>query len=181
MEVIMAQIDKIDDLLGQMDEIIEAARSVPFSAKISIEKEVLFSVIDDIRDVSRSMRKGLPAEINQARRVLNDKDNHLSEARSKAEIIIKAAEAEANKMINEHEITMQAKLKAAEVAEDIDKEIRDFRISAAQYVDGIFSDLDDLLKTTLDEQMQKAREIEEFYRNVLDELYHSRRQIRIDE
>ena len=179
MELMTTHIDKIEDLLAKMDEIIDTARSVPFSAKISIEKEALFSVIDEIRAVAYDMRKGLPSELNQARRVLSDKDSHLTEARAKAEMIIKAAEAEANKMIGEHEITMQAKLTAAEIVEEASAETNNFKVSAAQYVDGIFSDLDDLLKHALGAHLQKAKEVEEFYRNILDELYHNRREIRV--
>jgi len=180
MELVMAQIDKIEDLLAKMDEIIDAARSVPFSAKISIEREALFSVIDEVRAVTYDMRKGLPGELNQARRVLHDKDSHLSEARGKAEMIIKAAEAEANKMIDEHEITVQAKLVAAEVKDEANKEANDFKISAAQYVESIFSDLDEVLSTTLESQVQRADELERFYRNILDELQHNRSAIRVD-
>jgi len=181
MELMTVHIDKIEDLLGKMDEIIDTARSAPFSSKISIEKEVLFSVIDEIRAVAYDMRKGLPSELNQARRVLSDKDSHLTEARSKAEMIIKAAQAEAGKMISEHEITVQAKLAASEIADEANRETNNFKISAAQYVDGIFSDLDHLLKGILTDHMQKSKEAEDFYRNILDELYQNRREIRISD
>ena len=179
MELTMSYIDKIEDLLAKMDEIIDTARSVPFTNKVNIEKEALYGVIDDIRAIAYEMRKGLPAEINQARRLLSEKDNQMGEARSKAEMIIKAAEAEANRMINEHEITVQAKMAAAEISDEANKEITAFKISAAQYVDGIFKDLEDLLKGALDEQMQKTKEVEDFYNNILEELYHNRNQIRL--
>ena len=180
MELVMAQIDKIEDLLAKMDEVIDSARSVPFSAKISIEREALFSVIDEIRAVAYDVRKGLPAELNQARRVLHDKDSHLSEARGKAEMIIKAAEAEANRMIDQHEITMQAKLIASEIKDEAGKEANDFKISAAQYVDGVFRDLDGMLSATLESHIQKSDEAERFYRNVLEELHHNRNAIRVN-
>jgi len=181
MELMTVHIDKIEDLLGKMDEMIDSARSAPWSGKISIEKEALFSVIDEIRAVAYDMRKGLPSELNQARRVLSDKDSHLTEARNKAEMIIKAAESEAGKMISEHEITVQAKLVASEIVEEANSETNNFKVSAAQYVDGIFSDLDDLLKGILQDHMQKSKEAEDFYRNILEELYHNRKEIRIVE
>ena len=181
MELITSQIDKIEDLLAKMDETIDASRAVPFSAKISIEKEALFSVIDDIRAIVYDMRKGLPSEINQARRVLHDKDAHIGDARTKAEMIIKAAENEARKMLNEHEITLNAKALAAELTTEAKQEVEDFKISAAGYVEGIFNDLDDLLRTTLDDHTRKAREVEDFYNNILAELYHNRLAVKIEE
>ena len=180
MELISAHIDKIEDLLIKMDEVIDTARSVPFSAKVSIEKEALFNVIDEIRGVVYDMRKGLPHEISQARRVLGDKDNHISEARAKAESIIKSAQSEAAKMLSENQIIIQAKIAAEEIAEENRKEINEFKISAAQYVDGIFRDLDEMTRAALESYVQKSREIEEFYKDIISELYHNRKEIRIE-
>lgn len=180
MELITSHIDKIEDLLMKMDEVVDTARSVPFSNKVSLEKDALFSVIDEIRAIVYDMRKGLPHEISQARRVLGDKDNHISEARSKAEMIIKAAQSEASKMLSEHQITVQAKLAAEEVTDDARKEINDFKLSAAQYVDGIFKDLDEMMRAALRDYLAKSREIEEFYKDIMSEIYHNRKEIRID-
>jgi hypothetical protein len=69
---------------------------------------------------------------------------------------------------------------AAEIVSNAKQEVEDFKISAAGYVDGIFRDLDDLLRTTLDDQVLKAREIEDFYNNILSELYHNRLSIKVD-
>ena len=180
MELITSHIDKIEDLLMKMDEVVDTARSVPFSNKVSLEKDALFSVIDEIRAIVYDMRKGLPHEISQARRVLGDKDNHISEARSKAENIIKAAHSEAAKMLGENQITIQAKLAAQEIMEDAKNEINDFKLSAAQYVDGIFKDLDEMMRSAMEEYMLKSREVEGFYKDILTELYHNRKEIRID-
>jgi len=179
MELINSQIDKIEDLLSKMDEVIDTARSVPFSAKISIEKEALFSVIDEIRAIAYDMRKGLPHEIQQARRVLGDKDNHISEARSRAEMMMKSAQSEAAKLISENEITIQAKLAASEILENAHREVNDFKLGAAQYVDGIFSDMDEKLRNALESHVQKSRSVEAFYKDVLEELYHNRKEIRM--
>ena len=180
MELITSHIDKIEDLLMKMDEVVDTAKSVPFSNKVSLEKDALFSVIDDIRAIVYDMRKGLPHEISQARRVLGDKDNHISEARSKAEMIIKAAQSEANKMVADNQITIEAKHAAAEITEDAKKEINDFKLSAAQYVDGVFKDLDDMMRAAMEDYMVKSREIEGFYKDIMTELYHNRKEIRID-
>jgi len=180
MELITSHIDKIEDLLMKMDEVIDMAKSVPFSGKVSLEKDALFSVIDEVRAVVYDMKKGLPHEISQARRVLGDKDNHISEARSKAEMIIKAAQAEASKMVSENQVTMQAKLAAQEISDDAKREINDFKLSAAQYVDGVFKDLDDMMRAALEDYATKSREIEGFYKDIMTELYHNRKEIRID-
>ena len=178
---IKSQSEKIEDLLSDMDDVINSARSVPFSNKISIEKEALFDIIDDIRAIAVEMRKNLPREIEQARRVLLDRENLTGEARAKAEMIIKAAEAEANKMLNEHEITRQAREFAAQITHEASEEANTFKLSAAQYIDGIFHDLDGLMRQGLEDHIKKFRDIEDFYTNIIDELYENRKQIRIDD
>ncbi|MCL2573895.1 MAG: hypothetical protein FWE34_05005 [Defluviitaleaceae bacterium] len=180
MELITSHIDKIEDLLMRMDDEIDTARSVPFSSKVSVEKQVLFDIIDDMKAIVTDMRKGLPHEISQARRVLGDKDNHISEARSKAEMIIKAAQAEAAKMLSENQITIQAKFAAEEIKEEANKEISDFKLSAAQYVDGVFEELNDMMQAAMSDYTTKSREIEGFYKDIMSELYNNRKRIRID-
>ena len=112
--------------------------------------------------------------------MLHDRDNHLNEARSKAEMIIKAAENEAHRILNEHDITKQAKGLAREIEDAANKETNEFKASAASYVDGIFKDLDDLLRTTLDDHLRKAREVEDFYNSILAELHHNRQSMRVE-
>jgi len=163
-----------------MDEVVDTAKSVPFSNKVSLEKDAIFAVIDDIRAIVFDMRKGLPHEISQARRVLGDKDNHISEARNKADLILKAADAEAAKRVAESQITVQAKIKADEIFDDAKRDVNEFKTSAAQYVDGVFKDLDEMMRAAMDDYMIKSREIEGFYKDIMAELYHNRKEIRID-
>jgi len=177
MELISSQIDRIEDTLSEMDGVIDSARAVPFSGKISLEKESLFHLIDDIRGIVHEMRKGLPAEINQARRLLNDKDNQISEARTKAEMMLRAAEDQAAQLVDEHEITVQANQVAAKIKEDAERETHEFKMSAAQYVDSIFGELDDLLQNNFEKQQQKAKEMEDFYKAVLEEVQHNRQSL----
>jgi chromosome segregation ATPase len=178
MELINSQIDKIEDLLSKMDEVIDNARSVPFSAKVSIEKDALFSVIDDIRGTVYEMRKGLPSEINQARRVLHDRDSHLSEARKEAERLIKAAESEANKILNEHDLTVQAKQLAAQIEEDARKNSTQSIASAAAYIVDMFDEADEKMQNLLKEQLHKSQDIENFYSSILVDIHDSRASIR---
>jgi len=180
MDLISAQIDKIDDMLAKLDEVIDLARSVPFSGKISVEKDALYSIIDDIRGTVYDMRKGMPSEMNQARRVMHDRDNIVSDARHRAEMIIKAAEAEADRALNEHDITQQARQLATQIEDDAKKHATNFKVNAAEYIIGIFDDLDDLLEKTLEEHMGKAREVENFYNSILTEIHANRSSIRID-
>ncbi|MCL2575953.1 MAG: hypothetical protein FWE33_05925 [Defluviitaleaceae bacterium] len=181
MELINSQIDKIEDMLERMYEVIESSRAVPFSTKVSVDKESLFGVMDDIRGVIYDMKKGLPSEINQARRVLSDKDAHLSDARSKAEMMIKAAQTEADRRLNEHEITQQARKLAAEMQEEANREVDEFKTSAGVYVRGVLDDLDEFLHKAMESQLDRINDMENFYVGLLQELRDNKNSIRVDE
>ena len=177
MELINSQIDKIEDALSDMDEIIVGAKGIPFSGKINVDKESLFHLIDIVRGITVEMRKGLPSEINQAKRLINDKDNHLNEARAKAEMMLRAAEGQAAQMVDEHEITLHAKQVADKLSKEAEEEIRQFKMSAADYIDGVFGDLTALLHDSLEKQQQKTKDLEDFYNNLLEDVQRNRQTI----
>jgi hypothetical protein len=181
MELINSQIDKIEDMLERMYEIIESSRAVPFSTKVSVDKEALFGAMDDIRGVIYDMKKGLPSEINQARRVLHDKDAHLSGARSKAEMMLKAAQTEVDRRLNEHEITLAARKLATEIQEDANREVDEFKTSAGIYVRDVLDQLDEFLHKAMETQLNKINDMEEFYVGLLQELKENKQSIRVDE
>lgn len=170
MELISSQIEKVYDILSEMDEVIDSAKAMPFSGKVSVDKDSLCGIIDEMRGIVLEMRKGLPAEISQARRLLNDKDNQITEARTRAEMMLRAAEEQASQMIDEHEVVINAKQLADKILDDAKKEADDFRLGVSQYAEGILNQLHNLLQENLEAQTAKNEEIERFYINVLEEL-----------
>ncbi|MCL2170366.1 MAG: hypothetical protein FWB74_10135 [Defluviitaleaceae bacterium] len=180
MELISTQLEKIEDMLSRLDEIIDVAKNVPFSGKISIEKNAVFDVIDDIRGTIHDMRKGLPSEMNQAKRVMHDRDTIVSEAKHRAEMMIKAAETEVNKLLNEHDITYQAKENAQRIEDEAREHAKESLVSAGNYIIDYFDDASELLEKTLEEHLAKARELENFYNNILTDFQEARSSVRVD-
>ncbi|MCL2752887.1 MAG: hypothetical protein FWE44_01915 [Defluviitaleaceae bacterium] len=181
MELINSQIDKIEDMVERVYEVIEAARGVVFTSKVSVDKDSLFSIMDDIRGVIYEMRRGLPSEISQAKRVLSDKDAHLSDARTKAEMIIKAAQTEADRRLNDHEITTEARKLAQEIVNDAKTEADDWRQETVRYIGEKLEELDNFLQNTIEKHANKMHEIEDFYTEILSEVQDNRNSMQIDE
>ncbi|MCL2350833.1 MAG: hypothetical protein FWC67_05070 [Defluviitaleaceae bacterium] len=177
MELINSQIDKIEDLLAKMDEVIDQSRSVPFSSKISIEKESLYSVIDEIRDIVFNMKKTLPSEVNQARRVVQERDNHLSDAKKQAEMLLRAAQDKADKMVEEHEVTQQAVQYAKDIEQSARDEANNFKLNAGLYIEDILSNLSEKMQKALQEHIDHTRDIENFYNETLMDLDNDIRSI----
>ena len=104
----------VDEILDEIEEYLDKARTLPFSSKISVNKEDLLNWINEIR-------LNLPNEILQAKRIVGDHDRIIKAAQNKAGEIEKIAHSQAEKFLMEHEIYRQAQSKGSEIVEEAKK------------------------------------------------------------
>ncbi|MGI6746323.1 MAG: hypothetical protein ACOX45_09405 [Acutalibacteraceae bacterium] len=162
----------IDTLLGDIDEILENAKSVPFSNKVMVEAEQIMNIVEEIRF-------NMPEEFTKARKIATERRDILNDAQNTADDIIVKAEERANGMIQEHEITagarkaaedivQQARVQASELLETTRREANsimeqahkwstDIRTSAGDYVEEIISTSDEALTKSVNE-IRRARQ-----------------------
>lgn len=117
---------EIEPLLQQVEHAIATARSVPFSDNCMVDREEMLLLISMIRD-------GLPAELKQARWLLDQNRQLIAEARKEAENIMHEAESRMARMVDEHEITQQARMQAAQTVEAANQTSRQIRGGALDY------------------------------------------------
>ena len=117
---------EIEPMLQQIEHAIATARSVPFSDNCMVDREEMLLLISMIRD-------GLPAELKQARWLLDQNRQLIAEARKEAENIMREAESRMARMVDEHEITQQARTQAAQTVEAANQTSRQIRGGALDY------------------------------------------------
>jgi len=178
MEAVNVHLTKIEDFLSQMEDVLEAARAVPFSNKVSIDKQAIYDIIDDLRPVLGDLQKDLPNEIMQAKRVIADNDKIINEARNRAGVIIKNAEGEVLKMTDEHEITKHATAQAAQIVEESKRNARELRLNAMEYADEILAKSEDIIREAADSFVRRSREAEAFFNDTVDTIYNNRQELR---
>ena len=88
----------IDEILDMMDDLLDEAATVPFSNK----KAIIDS--DKMRDCINDLRLNLPNEKKNAKHIVHDRQEIVSDANKEAEQIIRRAEERA-KMINASDFT----------------------------------------------------------------------------
>lgn len=99
----------IDESLDMIDEILENAKQVPFAnKKVLVDPDRLRTILDD-------MRSNMPHEIKQAKALNDEKEKIISDARRKADQLLKTAEERAKILIANEAIVKQAR----ELANDI--------------------------------------------------------------
>ncbi|MBE7044137.1 MAG: ATPase [Ruminococcaceae bacterium] len=144
----------IMEIINMMEETIEKAPVVPLSGKILIDK-------DEIMDYVQEMRLVFPDEVKEAKWVKGERQRILTEAESKAEGMIKSAEEEMVRMIDESEITRQAYEQANAMVNDAEARTAEMKSEFDQYVNDIMSDVE----RRLDMLLKKVQEDKLYFNN----------------
>ena len=163
--------DALLDYLDDIEEVLETSKKVPFGNKISVEKERILDIINDIR-------LNLPDDIRHAQRILGDHDRIVAEAQRKAQDILDAAESEAKLRASNHEIFRRASDQAAEIMEAAKKESRDLKMNATDYADDRLGEVEAQLKELMTNMDTQNRKVLEYYGNMIDVIFDNRQQLR---
>jgi len=178
METVSVYLQKIEDLLSRMEDIIESSRPLPLSSKVSLDKHMIYDIIDEIRPLIDDLSRDLPNELQSAKRLIMDSDKILNDARNKSSQILQNAENDASKLTNEHAIYKAAKEQAEQHIEEAKKSARDLRVRAMEYADEILSNSESMLREALDSFSRKMREVEGSFSDTIDTLYDNRQDLR---
>jgi len=163
--------DSLLDYLDQIEDILDASKGVPFSNKISVEKERIFDVINEIR-------LNLPAELRHAQRIIDDHDKIIAEARSKVDNILKEAEDEAKALTNEHEIFRRANEQATDIIEESKKSAHDMRINAVYYADEILEKTENMVHEAMESVEAHSKNVRGRFVETIDILHENRQTLR---
>ena len=73
-------------LIDKLDDLVHNAKSVPMTDQVRVDKEEIYDILDQ-------MRATIPEEIKQARWIVKERQEMLSEAKKEAERIVKGLRA----------------------------------------------------------------------------------------
>ena len=134
---------KVDDLILDLQNLIDNAKSVPLSGgKVMVNSDEVFEIIAQIQDA-------MPAEVRQAKNIVADRKQILNEANSESENIIRAAEERKKVMLNQNELVREAQVKARDLVEDAKAKSGEIRKAANVYADGILKRAEESLSNQL--------------------------------
>ena len=159
------------DYLDEIEDILDSSKAVPFSNKVSVDKNHVLDVISEIR-------LHLPSEIRQAQRIIDEHDKVINDAKQKAENIIKDAEADAKTLTNNHEIFKRANEQAAEFIEETKRNARDMRLSAMDYTDEMLEKSENMIREAMQNIEQQFKYMVDYFNQTLEVLYENRQQLR---
>jgi hypothetical protein len=76
--------DDILRLIDKLDDLIHNAKGIPLTDQVRVEREAIFSVLDE-------MRSKIPDQVKEARWIVHERETVLAEAREEAERIVREA------------------------------------------------------------------------------------------
>ncbi len=141
----------VEDLLDEIDEVIDKSFELPLSGGKS--------VIDvcKIREILEELRLHMPSEFRQAKAIVADRAQIISDAKTEAEAIVKVAQEKAKAMVDKEEVVKTAQEKANEIIEKSTKKSREMKKVASEYVDDLMKRTDEALSEYLSE-IRKTRQ-----------------------
>lgn len=142
---------KMEDLVNELQEMVNDAKGMPFASdKVVLSRDTILDILDEIEDA-------VPTEVRQAKNIVNDRNQILSQAKKEAEEIIKQAEERRKAMIDQHEVTKQAHAQAVEILTDAKAKAAGVKKAANQYVDDMMKKVEDSLASQYNE-IKKTRQ-----------------------
>lgn len=131
-----------DFYLSRLEEKLKTARKLPLSDQCVVDRMELLLLLDNAR-------KSLPDDLRRAQWLLEQNHNLIAETRKEAEKIMRDAEQEIAKMIDEHEITQAAQEEAQRIMEEAGMQSRQIHDEAMAYVSNLLQDLEGQLTEML--------------------------------
>ena len=93
-------------LIDRLEELVADARRMPIGQGVVIDRRRVLELVDQ-------MRSTVPWEVREAREIVTERDSVLEEARRESEGIIHRAELEAESRLNEMAVIQQAEHEAS--------------------------------------------------------------------
>lgn len=130
---------EIFTLLETLEDIVESAKSMPFTESVFVNK-------NDILDLVKEIRLKLPDELKQAKWIKEERERIMAEAHKDADDIVKEAENRIISMIDEHEITRKAYDKKEEIVAEANEKYRIMDKQSKEYADELLAGVENTVK-----------------------------------
>ena len=128
--------------LDALEQLVSDARSVPLSASAVIPRE-------DVLNLLRQLREELPAEHQQAREIMDERERLLTDAHEKSAFIVEQAREERSRLLARAEVVKAADREAQRVVQEARAEAEKLAHQADDYADAKLADVEVIISKLL--------------------------------
>lgn len=129
-------------LIDEIEDIVEAGSSLPFSSKVMVDKAELLEIVKEIRIK-------LPDEIKQAAWIKEERQRILAEAQQDADTLLTETEGRLVELVDQDEITRKANARAEEIITKAQNNAKEIRLGSMEYADSLLLETQENLKEVI--------------------------------
>jgi cell division septum initiation protein DivIVA len=122
------------DLLDQLEEVLGAGSHLPLTSRTLVDEQEILDILDQIR-------VSIPDEIKAARRVTQEREQLLADARAEADRLLRAADARVADRLADHHLVRAAESRAAGIEERAHEEADRMRRETDAYAQRVLEKL----------------------------------------
>lgn len=130
-------------LLEELENVVVNAKNIPFTTKKAVDEEEVTRLIDAIN-------QSLPNELDNAKRIVADKERILLDAEKKADDTIAQAKDYIARITEESELVKQAQERANQIISSANASAEELRISSVTYATDVLKYVETNMENMLD-------------------------------
>lgn len=135
----------IEDIISALYDMVQDARGVPLSSdKCIVERDKVLDMLDEI--IAQ-----MPAELKQARTIVESRNELIGQARREAETLIRQAQEKANQMVTEETIYQEAKRQCQEMVQQTQTRMAELRKASNDYMDDALRRTEEAIAMSLED------------------------------
>lgn len=156
----------VEDIIDQIEIFIGSCKFQPLSQnKIIVHKDELLNLVNELK-----LR--LPSEIERCKKIMRNKEAILADARTRSDAIISESVNEANRLVDQHQVTELAQIRANEILEmarnqaqqivdQASEEANEVRLGAMYYTKDKLTEMHDMFAKILSMEKENYRTLVE--------------------
>lgn len=158
-----------EDIIGALYDMVQDARSMPLASdKCILERDKVLDMLDEI--IAQ-----LPAELKQARTIVESRNELVAQARREADGVLQDAQEKAKQMVTKEAIYQEAKKRSEELVGQTQERIEQLKQAANAYMDESLRQTEEVVAAALNE----VRETRMKFRAV-KEAQEQRKMVNVD-
>ena len=136
-------------LLDDLEAAITSGRRFPGSSKVTVDGQHIVNLIDELR-------VSLPVELQQARRVVQERQRVVIDAQEEARGILDAAQERAGYLVSQAGVLGEARQRSEQRLREAEENARRTRQGVSQFALSVIDDIEENLRHQLHE-LERAR------------------------
>lgn len=135
----------IEDIISALYDMVQDARGLPLGAdKCILERDKVLDMLDEI--IAQ-----MPAELKQARTIVESRNELIGQARRESEALIRQAQEQAAKLVEEEAIYVEAKRQCQEMVAQTQNRLAELRKASNDYMDDALRRTEEAIAMSLED------------------------------